>query len=71
MVCDGWLPLLTAQTGKDLSGLWHHWYPGDQPPVLLQALRRLGVFSGQVHPACHGTVQGLQGRLLAQELHRG
>jgi hypothetical protein len=71
MVCDGWLPLLTAQTGKDLSGLWHHWYPGDQPPVLLQALRRLGVFSGPAHPACHGTVQGLQGRLLAQDLHRG
>jgi hypothetical protein len=35
LVCDGWLPLLSARTGSDLAGLWHHWFPGDQPPFMI------------------------------------
>ena len=69
LVCDGWLPLLTACTGRNLGGLWQHWFPGDLPPSLTRALRELGVFAGRNHPACHGTVQGLLGHMLVQEMH--
>jgi len=65
LVCDGWLPMLSARTGKDLAGLWHHWFPGDQPPVMIKALRELGLFDGRSNPACQGAMQGLMGRWLA------
>jgi len=65
LCCDGWLPLLSARTGKDLAGLWHHWFPGDQPPSMMKALRELGLFDGRSNPACQGTLQGLMGRWLA------
>jgi len=67
LVCDGWLPLLAAHTGADVHGLWQHWFPGDLPPVLVRALRDVGVFAGRKHPASHGPAQGLLGRLLALE----
>ena len=65
LICDGWLPLLSAQTGRDLAGVWHHWFPGDQPPIMIKALRELGLFDSRSHPACQGTLQGLMGRWLA------
>lgn len=68
LVCDGWLPLLSAQTGRDLAGLWHHWFPGDQPPSMSRALRELGLTDGRAQPACQGTLQGLMGRWLTAEL---
>lgn len=67
LVCDGWLPLLAARTGKDFAMLWWHWFPGDLPPYVTQALRELGVFAGRASPACHGPAQGLLGRVLADE----
>ncbi len=67
LVCDGFLPLLTAQGGVDLGGLWFHWYPGDLPPMLAQALRALGMMGTRGQPASHGLNQGLLGWLLERE----
>jgi hypothetical protein len=38
LVCDGFLPLLAAETRADLGGLWWHSFPGDWPPMITQAL---------------------------------
>lgn len=66
LVCDGWLPLMSARTGRNLHGLWHHWFAGDLPPVVTRALRELGVFAKRSDPACHGPAQGLLARFLAE-----
>ena len=67
LICDGFLPLLAAETGGELVGLWWHWFPGDLPPMLLQALRSLGAIGGRGAPASHGLGQGLLGWLLERE----
>ncbi len=67
LICDGWLPLAAAHTGGDVSGLWWHWWSGDQPPLLRRVLRELGVFSGPSRPVAHGPLQGLLAQLLAAE----
>ena len=67
LICDGFLPLWCAHTGRNYSGVWFHWYAGDLPPRLQAALRTLGVFDRRTQPACHGFAQGLLGWLLARE----
>jgi hypothetical protein len=67
LVCDGFLPLLAAQTGEDLSAVWFHWFLGDVPDQVRQALPKLGVTGGRGQPLCHGCAQGLIGWLLARE----
>ena len=67
LVCDGFLPLLAAEAGGDLGGLWFHWFPGDLPPMWTRALRGLGATGGRDQPACHGLGQGLLGWLLQRE----
>ncbi len=70
LMCDGFLPLLAANTnagGGTARAIWFHWFPGDLPPVLSSALRQLGVFSGRSQPACHGAAQGLLGWLIERE----
>lgn len=67
LICDGWLPLAAARTGLDLSGLWWHWWPGDQPYFLGRILRELGVVSGPAKPAAHGLLQGILHQFLALE----
>jgi hypothetical protein len=67
LVCDGFLPLLAAETGADFGGLWWHWFPGDLPPVVAEALRGLGVTGMRGAPASHGLGQGLLGWLLERE----
>ncbi len=67
LVCDGFLPLLAAEAGDDLGGLWFHWFPGDLPPRFTRVLRGLGVTGGRGQPACHGLGQGLLGWLLERE----
>ena len=66
-ICDGLLPLLAADTGRDLSVIWHHWFAGDLPPLITGGLRQLGFFDGREQPACHGAAQGLLGWLLEHE----
>lgn len=67
VVCDGLLPLLAAKSGRELQGLWYHWFAGDLPPLLTSGLRQLGYFDGREQPACHGAAQGLLGWLLERE----
>jgi hypothetical protein len=67
LVCDGFLPLLAAQTGAEAGRLWWHWFVGDLPALWPRALRQLEVFAGRMHPACHGAAQGLLGWVIAQE----
>ncbi len=67
LVCDGFLPLLSARTETDLHVLWRSWFPGDLPPVFARGLRQLGVFRGPLEPSCHGATQGLLGWLLEEE----
>ena len=70
LICDGLLPLLDADSGCDLAGLWHHWFCGDLPPWLSSGLRQLGFFDGRAQPGCHGAAQGLLGWFLERELRR-
>lgn len=70
LICDGLLPLLAADSGRDLLGLWHHWFCGDLPPWLMSGLRQLGFFDGRKQPACHGAAQGLLGWFLERETRR-
>ena len=67
LICDGFLPLLSARTEHNHSGVWFHWYAGDLPPRLKAALCSLGVFDRRAQPACHGFAQGLLGWMLARE----
>ena len=68
LMCDAVLPLLAAATPEwEGVGCWFHWYGGDLPPMMVTALRRLGVFDGRHWPASHGLAQGLLGWLLARE----
>jgi hypothetical protein len=67
LICDGLLPLLASETGRDYFGLWYHWFSGDLPPRLTSGLRQLGYFNGRVQPACHGAAQGVLGWLLERE----
>lgn len=67
LMCDGLLPLLAARGGLEVRGLWQHWFAGDLPPIIVRALRQLGIFSGRKQPAAYGVAQGLLGWLIAQE----
>ncbi|MFA5057717.1 MAG: DUF2851 family protein [Opitutaceae bacterium] len=67
LICDGFLPLLTARTMVDHFPIWFHWFPGDLPPHLTGGLMALGIFDGSPQPACHGWAQGLLGWMLTQE----
>jgi hypothetical protein len=67
LVCDGFLPLVAAQTGRDLSGAWFNWFLGDVPLAVRQAMPRLGVSGSRMQPCCHGYGQGLLGWILDQK----
>lgn len=67
IVCDGLLPLLAARSGQDFAGLWFHWFPGDSPDEVTQALARLGVAGVQGAPRCQGWTQGFLGWFLERE----
>jgi len=69
LVTDGFLPLIAARTGRDLAPAWFHWYLGDIPDQVRQALRHLGLARPPDQPACHGFGQGLLGWLIARETH--
>ena len=64
LVCDGFLPLLAAETGLQLFPYWYQWYPGDVPSVLKQLFQRLGEGASRLGPASNGGFQGLIGCLL-------
>jgi hypothetical protein len=69
---DRFMPLLAADTGRDLETVWTGWYAGDAPESVVRVLRALGVFGGRGRPVSQGPIQGLLGWMLAHEAaHRG
>lgn len=61
MVCDGFLPLLSAKSGKDYFGWWFCWYPGDFPEALQKILREAEVVGKERQTKAHGWGQGVLG----------
>lgn len=59
VVCDGFLPLMSAYLDLDLSGLWFHWFAGNVPNSLVQSLKRLSVLDPRMFPMSNGWSQGL------------
>jgi hypothetical protein len=70
LICDGFFPLVAAESGRDIRDAWHHWFCGDLPPWLTSGLRQLGYFDGRIQPACHGAAQGLLGWFLERDAQR-
>lgn len=67
LICDGFLPLVAAQAGKDPGIVWFHWFLGDVPDQVRAALPKLGVAGQGAQPLCHGWGQGLLGWILEHE----
>ena len=67
LVCDGFLPLVAAKTGTDLGAVWFHWFLGDVPDQVKNALPKLGIAGRGAEPYCHGWAQGLLGWILDRE----
>ncbi|HEY4246718.1 MAG TPA: DUF2851 family protein [Lacunisphaera sp.] len=67
LICDGLLPLLSANTGSDLFFVWFHWFVGDVPDQIRRMMPKLGLVDGQMQPFCHGYARGLLGWFLESE----
>ncbi|HTL66072.1 MAG TPA: DUF2851 family protein [Lacunisphaera sp.] len=67
LICDAFLPLVAARTGRELRELWFHWFLGDVPAQVRRALPRLGLAGLPDRPHSHGRGQGLLGWILARE----
>ena len=67
LVCDGLLPLLSANTGSDFFFVWFHWFLGDVPDQIRRMMPKLGLADGQMQPFCHGYARGLLGWFLESE----
>jgi len=59
LICDGFLPLLSARSGADLSGLWFHWFAGNAPEILGKTLKGLEILETRRFPKSNGWLQGL------------
>ncbi|HEY8993276.1 MAG TPA: DUF2851 family protein [Lacunisphaera sp.] len=68
LVCDGFLPLVAAETGRDFQPLWFHWFMGDVPVEVRGALGTLGIAGRGAPPFCHGWAQGLLGWMAERDL---
>lgn len=66
LVCDGLLPLASAETGGDFQELWWHWFLGDVPTTCADLLGELQELMPALQ-ACHGLGQGMLGLLLEWE----
>lgn len=69
LVCDGLLPMLAAETGRDLLPVWFSWFVGDVPAEVRLGLVSLGLSGAGAGPQCHGWAQGLLGWMLERDLH--
>ena len=67
LVCDGFLPLIAAESGCDPGAVWFHWFLGDVPDQVKKALPKLGIAGRGAEPYCHGWAQGLLGWILDRE----
>lgn len=67
LICDGFLPLIAAESGNDPGAVWFHWFLGDVPDQVKKALPKLGVAGRGAPPFCQGWAQGLLGWILERE----
>jgi len=67
LVCDGFLPLVAAETGEELFAAWFHWFLGDVPAPVRKIMPKLGLAGPADQPLCHGWAQGLLGWILETE----
>jgi hypothetical protein len=67
LVCDGFLPLVAAETGDDPFAVWFHWFLGDVPAPVRKIMPKLGLAGPPGQPLCHGWAQGLLGWILERE----
>jgi hypothetical protein len=67
LICDGFLPLVAASSGRDLLPTWFHWFMGDVPVEVRGALGTLGIAGRGASPFCHGWAQGLLGWMADHE----
>ena len=58
---DGLLPLVAAESGKDLFAWWFHWFAGNAPALLGVFLREIEVTGKGTAPLCNGWIQGALG----------
>ncbi len=59
LICDGFLPLLSARKAISFRKLWFHWYAGNAPKEASSSLRILGVIEPKTFPLANGWMQGL------------
>ncbi len=59
LICDGFLPLLSAELDKDYFSLWFHWFAGNAPDRCVNSLKRLQIVKPRVAPLCNGWVQSV------------
>lgn len=67
LVCDGFLPLVAAETGEEQFAAWFHWFLGDVPAPVRKIMPKLGLAGSAGQPLCHGWAQGLLGWILTHE----
>jgi hypothetical protein len=67
LVCDGFLPLVAAETGEERFTAWFHWFLGDVPAPVRKIMPKLGLAGSAGQPLCHGWAQGLLGWILTHE----
>ena len=65
MVCDGFLPLLTAMSGKHFGSLWFHWFAGDIPGSFRKLFRNLP--GDREMMFSHGVAQGILAYMMEHE----
>ncbi|MGE4551315.1 MAG: hypothetical protein AAEJ57_07985, partial [Opitutales bacterium] len=55
---DGLLPLMAAETGRNLFDWWFHWFAGHAPDGVARFLKEIGVIGKGLDPISNGWVQG-------------
>jgi hypothetical protein len=64
LICDGFLPLLAANAGRELFSYWYHWFPGDIPAALKRLLQLIKNGSPGRLPICNGELQDTLQRMI-------
>ena len=54
LICDGFLPFLSAHSGADLSGPWFHWFAWNAPETLGKTLKGLEILETDWFPKSNG-----------------
>lgn len=68
LVCDGFLPLIAAETGEERFAAWFHWFLGDVPDPVRKIMPKLGLAGSTGRPFCHGWAQALLGWILKRDV---